>query len=71
MMGLTPQQSRLLTYIEREFDAGRTPTIDQMRARLGDVSSSQAQATLSALFDRGFLIRDAKSGAIIVNKEEV
>lgn len=71
MMGLTPVQSRMLRYIGREFDAGRIPTMDQMRDHLGGVSSSSAQTTLSALFDRGFLRRDMKTGAIIVNKEAV
>lgn len=59
MIGLTPQQSRLLTYLRSYLDSsgGVAPCFSEMMAHMGATSKSAIHRLLSALEERGHIRR--------------
>ncbi len=60
MMGLTPQMAKALAFL-KSYSAARgvMPSLDEIRAEIGQASKSGAHRVLTALEERGYIRRMA------------
>lgn len=68
--GLTVAQAELLSFIRWEAEAGRTPSYEEMKSALGLASKSGVLRLLTALEERGFIIRLPNRARAIALVEE-